>query len=90
MNIPSKKGKEKYIPKKEFKHYKKKKRKYSEEKLNKKYQRKVNNKTDKRPVVCYKCGRIGHYANKCRMKDKIKNLNIDEELKDSYIEEIVN
>uniref|UniRef100_A0A7N0TK87 Peptidase A2 domain-containing protein n=1 Tax=Kalanchoe fedtschenkoi TaxID=63787 RepID=A0A7N0TK87_KALFE len=33
---------------------------------------------------------IGHYANKCRMKDKIKNLNLDEELKDSLKKLLIN
>uniref|UniRef100_A0A7N0RGK2 Peptidase A2 domain-containing protein n=1 Tax=Kalanchoe fedtschenkoi TaxID=63787 RepID=A0A7N0RGK2_KALFE len=36
------------------------------------------------------CGQIGHYANKCRMKDKIKNLNLDEELKDSLKKLLIN
>uniref|UniRef100_A0A7N0U0L5 CCHC-type domain-containing protein n=1 Tax=Kalanchoe fedtschenkoi TaxID=63787 RepID=A0A7N0U0L5_KALFE len=94
MDIPTNKGKGKYIPKEHKKPYKKKKRKYSEEKLVKKQHRKVynkmNNKKDKRQITCYKCGRIGHYANKCRMKDKIKNLNLDEELKDSLKKLLIN
>uniref|UniRef100_A0A7N0VFA8 CCHC-type domain-containing protein n=1 Tax=Kalanchoe fedtschenkoi TaxID=63787 RepID=A0A7N0VFA8_KALFE len=45
---------------------------------------------NKRQITCYKCGRIGHYANKCRMKDKIKNLNLDEELKDSLKKLLIN
>uniref|UniRef100_A0A7N0VB35 DUF7746 domain-containing protein n=1 Tax=Kalanchoe fedtschenkoi TaxID=63787 RepID=A0A7N0VB35_KALFE len=32
----------------------------------------------------------GHYANKCRIKDKIKNLNLDEELKDSLKKLLIN
>uniref|UniRef100_A0A7N0ZRY2 CCHC-type domain-containing protein n=1 Tax=Kalanchoe fedtschenkoi TaxID=63787 RepID=A0A7N0ZRY2_KALFE len=94
MNIPTNKGKGKYIPKEHKKPYRKKKRKYSEEKMVKKQHRKVynkmNNKKDKRQITCYKCGRIGHYANKCRMKDKIKNLNLDEELKDSLKKLLIN
>uniref|UniRef100_A0A7N0UIZ4 CCHC-type domain-containing protein n=1 Tax=Kalanchoe fedtschenkoi TaxID=63787 RepID=A0A7N0UIZ4_KALFE len=95
MDIPTNsKGKGKYIPKEHKKPYRKKKRKYSEEKLVKKQRRKVynkmNNKKDKRQITCYKCGRIGHYANKCRMKDKIKNLNLDEELKDSLKKLLIN
>uniref|UniRef100_A0A7N0SWM3 CCHC-type domain-containing protein n=1 Tax=Kalanchoe fedtschenkoi TaxID=63787 RepID=A0A7N0SWM3_KALFE len=45
---------------------------------------------NKRQITCYKCGRIGHYANKCRMKDKIKNLNLDEEIKDSLKKLLIN
>uniref|UniRef100_A0A7N0VGW1 CCHC-type domain-containing protein n=1 Tax=Kalanchoe fedtschenkoi TaxID=63787 RepID=A0A7N0VGW1_KALFE len=95
MDIPTNsKGKGKYIPKDYKKHYRKKKRKYSEEKLVKKHHRKIHNKMnhkkDKKPITCYKCGRIDHYANKCRMKDKIKNLNLDEELKDSLKKLLIN
>uniref|UniRef100_A0A7N1A8C8 CCHC-type domain-containing protein n=1 Tax=Kalanchoe fedtschenkoi TaxID=63787 RepID=A0A7N1A8C8_KALFE len=95
MDIPTNsKGKGKYISKEHKKPYRKKKRKYSEEKLIKKQHRevhnKMNNKKDKRQITCYKCGRIGHYANKCRMKDKIKNLNLDEELKDSLKKLLIN
>lgn len=32
-------------------------------------------------MVCYKCGKIGHYANKCRMKQQIQALTVDDDLK---------
>lgn len=39
-------------------------------------------------VKYYKCGRFGHYANKCKMQEKINqlgNLDISKELKESSI-----
>lgn len=41
----------------------------------------LNKKTNKSLPVCYKCGKIGHYSNKCRTKQKINELNLDEGLK---------
>uniref|UniRef100_A0A7N0RJ44 CCHC-type domain-containing protein n=1 Tax=Kalanchoe fedtschenkoi TaxID=63787 RepID=A0A7N0RJ44_KALFE len=86
MDIPNQKRKGKYIPKKEFH---KSNKKVFEEKLNKRFQKREFRKAnrlaikDKKSVVCYKCKNVGHYANKCEIKNKINNLNIDEELKDS-------
>uniref|UniRef100_A0A7N0TRA8 Uncharacterized protein n=1 Tax=Kalanchoe fedtschenkoi TaxID=63787 RepID=A0A7N0TRA8_KALFE len=40
---------------------------------------------DIRPTI-----RIGHCANKCKMKEKIKNLNLDEEIKDSLKNYLIN
>ncbi|XP_021678567.2 uncharacterized protein LOC110663531 [Hevea brasiliensis] len=41
-------------------------------------------------VVCYKCGKTGHYANKCRVKQQIQALSIDENLKESLIKILLN
>lgn len=35
----------------------------------------------KRKIQCYKCSGSGHYANRSPMKQKINDLEIDEELK---------
>ncbi|XP_070039571.1 uncharacterized protein [Nicotiana tomentosiformis] len=36
-----------------------------------------------RPNAFYKCGIVGHYARDYKVKDKIKNLDIDDNIKDS-------
>jgi len=35
--------------------------------------------------VCYKCEQTGHYKNNCKVKDKIKELNIDDKLKSQLL-----
>lgn len=32
-------------------------------------------------IICHKCGKPGHYANKCLTKKKIESLEIDEDIK---------
>lgn len=44
----------------------------------------------KKLPICFKCGIIGHHKNKCRIKQKIKELNIDEELKRQLLQVIIN
>ncbi|KAG5573150.1 hypothetical protein H5410_062916 [Solanum commersonii] len=44
------------------------------------------NKSD----ICHKCGRYGHYTKDCRVKEKIKNLDIDDNLKDSLYKIMLN
>uniref|UniRef100_A0A7N0T614 Uncharacterized protein n=1 Tax=Kalanchoe fedtschenkoi TaxID=63787 RepID=A0A7N0T614_KALFE len=84
MDIPKQKKKGKYIPKKE---YCKTNKKNLEQKLKKKYQkrefRKANRPKKIKKNLLYVISVKKLVANKCKMKNKINNLNTDEELKDS-------
>src|ERR1044072_5685669 len=40
--------------------------------------------------VCWKCGKPGHYANKCTTQEKINNLEIDQKLKESLLNILIN
>jgi hypothetical protein len=65
---------------KSYKPYKK----YYESKNSKSF-RSNKFKHNKKQHVCYKCGQTGHYKNNCKVKDKIKELNIDDKLKSQLL-----
>ena len=39
-----------------------------------------------KPIICYKCGRVGHLKKDCRVKQKINNLDVSKDLKDMLCE----
>ncbi|XP_038685740.1 uncharacterized protein LOC119985523 [Tripterygium wilfordii] len=45
--------------------------------------RNASRNEDKKLVTCYRCGRLRHYANKCRVKKAIDALELDEGMKKS-------
>ncbi|KAL4579416.1 hypothetical protein LXL04_015562 [Taraxacum kok-saghyz] len=49
-----------------------------------------DNKKSQNPPTCWKCGKVGYFANKCRMKKKINNLNIDEKMKSQIMNILLN
>ncbi|PIN17827.1 hypothetical protein CDL12_09511 [Handroanthus impetiginosus] len=57
-----------------------------------KYSNKKNKQKDKKKKerVCWRCGQIGHYANRCKVKKKIESLTINEGLKKSLCKILLN
>lgn len=47
-------------------------------------------KKKKKLPVCYKCEKVGHYKNKCKTKQKVNELNIDEGLKKQLLKIMLN
>ena len=63
---------------------------YIQRRMNKEAQKKIEAPSQSKPIVCFKCGKISHYKKDCRVRNKINNLNVLEDLKDMLYEVILN
>ena len=50
--------------------------------MSKDAQKKDSAPLEAKPIICYKCGRVGHLKKDCRVKQKINNLDVSKDLKD--------
>ncbi|KAG5611429.1 hypothetical protein H5410_022710, partial [Solanum commersonii] len=102
FDIPKQKSQDVEVSHKKKKSSKKDYEKWKKKKIEKKLRRAEEGRGDfskrkkkyrqnfNRSDTCHKCGRYGHYAKDCRVKEKIKNLDIDDNLKDSLYKIMLN
>ncbi|KAG5580731.1 hypothetical protein H5410_051358 [Solanum commersonii] len=102
FDIPKQKSKDKDTPHKKKKSLMKDYEKWKKKRIEKKLRRAEEGKGDSskrkkkycqnynKSDTCHKCGRFGHYAKDCRVKEKIKSLDIEDNLKDSLYKIMLN
>ncbi|KAG5585430.1 hypothetical protein H5410_045864 [Solanum commersonii] len=102
FDIPRQNSKDKESPHKKKKSSKKDYEKWKKKKIKKKLRRaeegKGNSSKRKKRYrqnfnksdTCHKCGRYGYYDKDCKVKEKIKSLDIEDNLKDSLYKIMLN
>ena len=66
-----------------------KRSRHIQRRMNKEAQKKLENPSQSN-IVCYKCGKVGHYKKYCKVKKKINNLSISKHLKNTLCEVMLN